>query len=292
MWNYRIYVFCRYAKYIGLTSLIVSIFSDAAIFRWLGLFLLLLFVQMALNFSVIKDCILQCIGIVKVEQRYGKNTPSIENYHSEIQYDLPFEGEWTVVNGGFTKEFSHSWDIPTQRYAYDFVMLDESGSSYSGDLKKNESYYCYAKAILAPADGVVVKVVNNAEDTLIIGNGRFFSRAGNIEGNYIIIRHNDNEYSTLAHLKKDSILVKVGEKVSRGQRIAACGNTGNSSEPHLHFQIQDGPDPYKSAGLPIRFSGIRIRSLPNYGRMDPRPRMDMDSIPEGLITRGYAVANN
>lgn len=291
MWKYRVYVFCKYAKYIGVVSLVVSFFSDAAVFRWLCLFLLLLCVQIALNFSVFKAAIQQMIGSIKVERRYGGNVPAIDNYHSDIQYDLPFEGEWTVINGCFTKEFSHSWDIPTQRYAYDFLVLDENGKSYTGDPKNVGNYYCYGKAVLAPADGVVTKVVNNAEDSLILGNGRFFSRAKNIEGNYIVIRHGKNEYSTLAHLKKDSILVKEGERVSRGQRIAACGNTGNSSEPHLHFQLQDGPGLYNSAGLPVRFSGVRIRSLINYGSIDPRPRMDQNSIPGGLITRGYNVAN-
>jgi hypothetical protein len=251
---------------------------------------LLVFVEIVLTFSTFKCSLLQIIGISKVNKKYGNNPPNIENYAGEIQYTLPFEGEWTIVNGCFTKEFSHSWDIPTQRYAYDFIIMDERGKSYQGDCKKVDSYYCYGKVILSPADGVVEEVANESEDSLIIGKGKLFSRAKHIAGNYIVIKHNENEYSTLAHLKKDSILVKVGDKVHRGQKIATCGNTGNSSEPHLHFQIQDGAGFYQSAGLPIKFTNRKLNLQPNYYSMDPRPCMDIDKIPEGLITRGYRVS--
>lgn len=62
--------------------------------------------------------------------------PSVSNYKSDIQYSLPFKGKWTVVNGGVDKELSHSWSINAQRYAYDFIKLDDKLKSYNGD-KKN-----------------------------------------------------------------------------------------------------------------------------------------------------------
>jgi hypothetical protein len=291
MLKYRLYLFCRYAKYVGILGLLLALFSDVKAFNLLCLLGLLVFVEIALTFSTFKCSLLQIIGILKVNKKYGDNPPNIENHPGEIQYILPFEGEWTIVNGCFTKEFSHSWDIPTQRYAYDFIMMDDSGRSYLGNFKKSDSYYCYDKAILSPADGVVEEVANESEDSLIIGNGKLFSRAKHIAGNYIVIKHTENEYSTLAHLKKDSILVKAGDKVHRGQKIAVCGNTGNSSEPHLHFQVQDGASFYHSAGIPIRFKNLKLNIQPNYLSMDPRPCMVIDKIPEGLITRGYRVSN-
>ncbi len=291
MWKYRLYLFCKYAKYVGIAGLLLAMLSDVKVFNWLCLLGLLVFVEIAIDFSTIICSILQIIGINKASKKYGNNFPDIETYTGEIRYTLPFEGEWTIVNGCFSKEFSHSWDIPTQRYAYDFIMMDENGKSYIGDSKGVESYYCYDKAILAPADGEVVEITNDSEDSLIIGNGKLFSRAKHIAGNYIVIKHSENEYSTLAHLKKGSMVVKVGDQVLRGQKIAACGNTGNSSEPHLHFQVQDGASFYDSAGLPVRFTGIRLNSQPNYNSTDPRPFMAMDKIPEGLITRGYRVSN-
>lgn len=292
MFRYKLYIYCKYAKFIGLLAFIISWFHDAIIFKLLCCFSLLLFGEIALSYSTWKCSILQLVGINKVNKKYGDNIPNIDNYECSISYDLPFNGEWTVVNGCFTKEYSHSWEIPTQRYAYDFIMLDESGKSWEGNTTKAESYYCYDKAILSPADGVIIEIVNKSKDSLLLGSGQFFSYANHIAGNYIVIQHGEKEYSTLAHLKKDSILVKVGDKVTRGQEIARCGNTGNSSEPHLHFQLQDGPSFYFSAGLPIRFSNIKINKPSNYGCIDKRPCMDTQRILPGRITRGYNVSNN
>ncbi len=292
MRKYRLYVFCKYAKYVGVVGLVLAFFTHVKAFNWLCLLGLLVFVEVALEFSVFKCSFLQILGIIKVNKKYGNHAPDVDTYTSKTRFTLPFEGSWTIVNGCFTKEFSHSWDIPTQRYAYDFLLMDEGGQSYTGDPKDVKSYYCYDKAILSPADGVVVEIANESDDSLILGNGKFFSRAKHIAGNYIIIKHNEDEYSTLAHLKKDSMVVKVGDKVMGGQKIATCGNTGNSSEPHLHFQVQDGADFYASAGLPVRFASIKLNRQPNYNKMDPRPYMEIEKIPEGLITRGYCASNN
>ena len=85
--------------------------------------------------------------------------------------------------------------------------------------------------------------------------------ASDVRGNYIIIQHSEHEYSTIAHIKKDSFCVKVGDKVYRGQQIARCGNSGNTSEPHIHFQVQQGKSFLLSASLPIWFEKIRNHSI-------------------------------
>lgn len=289
MWKYRLYYFSKYAKYIGVAALCISFINNSDIFHWLSIFGLAAIIELVISFPILKCSIQQIIGISKANKRYGSNMPNKDNYTGDIRYDLPFEGEWTVVNGCFTEEYSHSWVIPIQRYAYDFLMIDDNGKSYDGNPREMKNYYCYDKVILAPADGEVVKLVNNARDSLILKNGKFYNTARHIAGNYMIIKHNEHEYSMLAHLKKDSMTVKVGDKVLRGQKIAACGNTGNSSEPHLHFQVQNGPDFNNSVGLPIRFRNVIINVPSNYGKMDPRPHMDVHKIPEGFITRGYNV---
>lgn len=68
--------------------------------------------------------------------------PSIENHQGKVKYSLPLKGNWVVVNGGITKALSHSWSINSQRYAYDFIKLDENGKSYAGDEMNLDSYYC------------------------------------------------------------------------------------------------------------------------------------------------------
>lgn len=290
--RYRVFYFCKYAKYIGLLGL-PSLFTDnIIIFDLLWLFWLLAFVEIALDFSVFKCSIYQIFGIIKLKhKKFRKDIPSVENYNNNVKYSLPFKGEWVVVNGCFTKQFSHSWDIPTQRYAYDFLILKD-GKSYENNPKSVEEYYCYNKSILAPADGVIVEVVNNAEDSFVFGNGRFYNRAKHIAGNYIVIQHDETEYSTLAHLKKDSITVKVGEQVIRGQIIAKCGNSGNSTEPHLHFQLQDGKSFYSSLGLPILFQNIKLWKPFKYNKFDNRLHMSQDDIPQGRVSRGYKVSSN
>ena len=76
------------------------------------------------------------------------------------------------------------------------------------------------------------------------------------EGNYVIIDHGNNEYSVMVHLKKNSIRVKRGERVKRGQVVAQVGQSGLSTEPHLHFEVVSNPDPLKQRGLPVSFYGL------------------------------------
>lgn len=290
MFLYRLSVFSKWAKYICLLSYLLSLFSDYALFSYLTLFALFVVVEIALNASVFFGSIALLWGMLVIKRRYRNNLPSVETFRGSVIYSLPFEGPWAVVNGGFTQEYSHSWNIPVQRYAYDFLQLQE-GRSFIGNERMVESYYCYGKAILSPADGVVVKVNNRSNDSLILGKGRYFNRSNHIAGNYVIVKHAEDQYSLMAHLKKDSILVKVGEKVVRAQTLARCGNSGNSTEPHLHFHLQNGPNLYTSVGLPIRFSDTTIQPCHRYIQMDRRDVMPLPSIPDGFISRGYIVQN-
>lgn len=79
--------------------------------------------------------------------------------------------------------------------------------------------------------------------------------AWSLAGNYVIIRHEGGEYSLLAHLRRGSVRVRPGDRVRQGQVMGECGNSGSSSEPHLHFQVQDHPNFLLCASLPVRFSG-------------------------------------
>jgi len=200
----------------------------------------------------------QLFGIPLTYIRYGFRLPNAERYISECQYSLPFDGRWYVANGGITKETSHSWGICSQRYAYDFHIVDERAQSYAGDRKVLENYYCYKQNVLSPADGIVVTVNNGCVDSPIVEEGQATCVADDIRGNFIIIRHGKREYSLIAHLLINSICVNPGDKVTRGQIIARCGNSGNSSEPHIHFQIQAGKSFLLSTGLPIKFYNIEI----------------------------------
>ena len=77
-----------------------------------------------------------------------------------------------------------------------------------------------------------------------------------VAGNHVVIRHDDGQYSQYAHLRPGSVRVEIGDQVAQGDEIAELGNSGNSSEPHLHFQMTNGPDVLYSRGIPVTFKGV------------------------------------
>lgn len=261
--------------WLGLIGLIGTFF-DVQILKLFYLFFLLGIVDFVLSFinslqtrtinKTVNDLtflfqnINMLLGIPFIYLRNLFNLPDTTNYKSEILYSLPFNGSWIVANGGITKETSHSWNICNQRYAYDFYIR-ENNKTFCNNGKDVTDYLCYGKPILAAADGVVIEIKNLFEDTPIPEKGEAICNASDVRGNYIVIQHSKHEYSTIAHIKKNSFCVKVGQKVYRGQQIACCGNSGNTSEPHIHFQIQQGKSFLLSASIPIFFTKIKTHTI-------------------------------
>ena len=198
-------------------------------------------------------------GYVVAHVRYRGHPPAPERYEQTTDLRLPFDGTWTVVNGGVTKANSHSWFPISQRYAYDFCITDDDdGQTYDDSGTDHEDYYCYSEPILAPADGTVVTASDGHRDSPYF-DGWLDPFQRDIRGNYVTIKHAENEYSLLAHLQEGSITVSEGDRVERGQQIGRCGHSGNSTEPHLHFQLQDRPR-FFAAGLPITFDEVTIEA--------------------------------
>jgi murein DD-endopeptidase MepM/ murein hydrolase activator NlpD len=171
----------------------------------------------------------------------------------QTQLSLPFKGKWLVFWGGDTKELNQHHDVPNQRFAFDFVGADDAGKTYKGEGKTNEDYFAFGREILAPADGVVTDVINGVRDN-VPGSMNPYSAVGNA----VLIQHRDNEVSVMAHFKLDSIKVKVGDKVTKGQPIGLCGNSGNSSEPHLHYHLQNTPVIQDGTGIKCIFQKVTI----------------------------------
>lgn len=145
-----------------------------------------------------------------------------------------------------------------QRYALDFVKADQTLSRHSGRGTELDDYHCYGIPILAAQAGRVVGVETRVKDAPFLGWGVCDLTARSFIGNYVVIEHADQEYGLYAHLQPGSVCVRVGEQVSQGQKIGSCGHTGHSTEPHLHFHLQDSPNPYHGMGLPVSFSGLSI----------------------------------
>lgn len=175
------------------------------------------------------------------------------DYQTKTNLNVPFRGTWMVSNGGRSEETNNhvrfaGGDGPkNQIYAYDFRR------GHTGEGNKLEDYDVYGEEVIAPGDGVVVQVINGAVDVL----PRERDRAVGC-GNTVIIDHRNGEYSVLCHFKYDSIRVTVGSHIKQGEVLGLCGNTGNTSEPHIHFHLQDGPLMHKAGALPAQFTKIIV----------------------------------
>lgn len=281
-----------YLKWIGLLGLPIF-FSDAKIWKIFWLFWLFTFVEILLTLPTFIQSIGQFIATIIVPLR-NKVVPDVYNYDSKIKYSLPFKGKWIVINGGVDKELSHSWKINSQRYAYDFIKINSDFKSYEGDKTILENYYCYDKLLLSPADGEVVKLSNKCKDSKIMPNNSTDPLIKDIRGNYIVIKHAEDEYSFIAHIKPDSFLVNEGDKVKRYQEIAKCGNTGNSTQPHIHFHIQNREGFILSAGLPIEFEDIKVEDIKELNKTDSKllkSNFDYSKYKGKYIRRGQIVSN-
>ena len=149
-----------------------------------------------------------------------------------IPIHLPIVGEWRIPQG-------HNGSITHQGLygcAWDFDIVDDNSRTYAGGGYDINDYYCYGKPVFAPADGEVAHVVDGLPDNRI-GESDLVHNWGNT----VVIKHAEGLYSKLSHLRSGKIIVKTGDNVSRGERIAQVGSSGRSPEPHLHFQLQTAP---------------------------------------------------
>jgi hypothetical protein len=211
-----------------------------------------------LNPLVVVQDVFQMLGGFVAYARHRGAVPDADSYDQQVSYRLPFDGPWSVVNGSHEREHSHSWVYVNQRYAYDFVQTDDEGRTRPEDTSAAvDNYYCYDEPVLAPADGVVVDAWDAASEAAR-GGGFSHPLKRDIRGSYVVIKHADDEYSNLFHLRPGSVEVEPGDRVARGERLGRCGHSGNSSEPHLHFQVQDHPGFEMAASLPVQFDDVVI----------------------------------
>lgn len=179
-----------------------------------------------------------------------KTFPQTDQAFTKNVYSPPIQQDWFVFWGGTNELLNYHYEYENQRYAYDLLIMKQ-GKSYQGDPTKNESYYAYGKEVSAAADGKVVKVENGIPDNVPVGT----ANKTKLLGNHVIIDHGNGEYSVTAHLKTDSVKVKVGDQVKRGDIIGLCGNSGNSSEAHIHFQVSNSPEVMDNKAVRIKWEG-------------------------------------
>lgn len=214
---------------------------------------------------------------------------------SAIPYRFPLDGMW-IMRGLPSALGHHRW-IPGNEFAVDLFRVGADGAAADGDELEADNNYGYGAPVHAAADGEVVLVIaDQVQDRraqwILPGETVKEARArisemnmrkmlqdfrGSQAGNLVTLRHTGAdgsvEYSNYAHLKAGSVRVTVGQVVKTGDVLGEVGDTGDSSAVHLHFQVNEGPDPFFSASKPFRFDDLEE----SYEGQDP-----------GLFVRGGA----
>ncbi|WP_316757693.1 peptidoglycan DD-metalloendopeptidase family protein [Pedobacter aquatilis] len=166
---------------------------------------------------------------------------------------LPFKGEWAVVWGGDTEALNYHVTSETQKGAFDMLIKNSKGNSYKTNGKTNADFYAFGQELIAPCDGEVVLVIDGIED-----NEPGKMNPAQATGNTVIIKSLNDEYLVFAHFKRNSVIVKKGSKIKKGQLLGLCGNSGNSSEPHLHLHMQNTQYPNSGTGIKCFFDKIVV----------------------------------
>ncbi len=173
-----------------------------------------------------------------------------------IAIDTPLRGNG-AVNGCCDAPVSHRTGSQAingairfpERFAIDWIQLTPDGHMFTGDGSNLSDYAYYGAPVYAAADALVVSTYDGLEPQLP-GKRDPNLKPADITGNSIVLDLGGGTFALYAHLLKDSILVRPGDRVTAGQELARLGNTGNSDAPHLHFQLMDGPSPLNANGLP------------------------------------------
>lgn len=152
----------------------------------------------------------------------------------------------------------HGRMFTAQRFAIDWEQLDEQHRIVVGDRADPASYVIYGAPVLAVADARVVATVDGLPDS---PPGALPSNLplDQADGNHVILDLRDGRFALYAHLKPGSVRVGKGQRVRRGQVLGLVGTSGNSSEPHLHFHVMDGPSALAASGVPYVIRQFRSR---------------------------------
>ena len=180
----------------------------------------------------------------------------------------PLAGKgWVALNGCCEADGLHRKStqpvngqlVFAQRFAIDWMRLDDHGRLVHGDPTDVHSYAAYGADVLAVADGIVVETLNTLDDQLPpnLPDPKTVTLE-NVDGNHVVLDLGNGFFAFYGHLQKGSVMVKRGERVKRGQVLGRLGNSGNSSAPHLHFHIMNGPSVLGSDGLPYVIDRFRL----------------------------------
>jgi hypothetical protein len=185
-----------------------------------------------------------------------------------VRVRAPVSGRWRAINSPADRVPSHGLHAYGQTYAIDLVRDDGDRPQVEWWplTRSPDEFPAYGRDVVAPADGIVVHTHDSRWDhasrsswpaygfLFVEGGIRELGGPSRLLGNHVVIDIGDGVWATLAHLQHESITVKPGDRVAAGDVIARCGNSGNSSEPHVHFQLMDHENVLFADGVPFEFA--------------------------------------
>jgi murein DD-endopeptidase MepM/ murein hydrolase activator NlpD len=195
-----------------------------------------------------------------------------------VVVDFPLRGEWTAYHTPAERVPSHGVDQLGQRYAYDFVRIDQDRDGWRMSPIVGwrhwilgvplDRYYAWGASIHAPFSGTVTACVDGwpernpvrfATDLgVVLKHALTFDPARQgltpVLGNHVVLHMpGTHVYALIAHARTGSIQVRPGDDVESGRHLADVGHSGNSTAPHLHFHLMDSPDLLTARGVPCHF---------------------------------------
>ncbi|WP_282703278.1 M23 family metallopeptidase [Streptomyces sp. CC219B] len=209
--------------------------------------------------------------LIAVVNRVGR-----DGTRKAVEVDPPVTGRWSALNSPANHTPSHGTHAYGQTYAIDIVAEPAPGArprfrALWPLARRSADFPAYGAPLTAVADGTVVRAEDRQRDhlsrnslpallylLLVEGPARELAGARRILGNHLVLDLGNGTHALYAHLRRGSLAVAEGDRVRAGQVLAECGNSGNSSEPHVHFQLMDGPDPDTAHGLPFHWRGTGV----------------------------------
>jgi hypothetical protein len=175
-------------------------------------------------------------------------------------------GTWFASDGCCTNYSHHRFGIASingalqvpQRFAIDWYVLDDQHRSWLGDPSRLTSYLTYLRPVIAAADGVVVSARNDIPETTSIPNPPPVPPIAETVGNAVILRVAPGAFLLNAHMVPGSVRVRPGQRVKRGDVLGLIGSSGNSSTPHLHFQVLTTPTFFPADSTPFVFERFEL----------------------------------
>ncbi len=240
----------------AIATILVALLSEAISVFWVAVGLPvhalpynLITMMMLYLLTMIGSGLLVSFPQASPEQTLDRELTARRRYRgSGKAISLPFAGAWDLWQG-CNGQWTHQglW-----RYAYDFVIRDSQGETYSGLGTQLADYYAFRKPVLSPISGWVVRVVNDLPDCAI----------GTVDtehnwGNCVVLYDERGFYVEISHFAQGTIRVEQGDRITRGAFIGCCGNSGYSPQPHIHIQVQLTPE-VGAATVPFSFVNLKV----------------------------------